>query len=259
MNKITVGLAAALALLAPLRAHADYHVVSPYEIDLGELEIEHNGDAVFDRRASQTGATSYTTELGTGLTPWWHSEIELGFDRAPGGGQPTLLTQAVWENMVQLTEPGERFADVGFYFEYGQSTTRGPAAAANELTFGPVIAKEIGRTVHTINLFFTRQLGPDQTSQGLDVSYAWQSRWNIWAPLSPAVEIYGDAGTLGASPRFNQQQLLAGPVGVGVIKLNQLGLGQAGNLKYEIGLLFGATPATAHGTLRWRAEVEIPF
>jgi len=259
MNKITVGLAAALALLAPLRAHADYHVVSPYEIDLGELEIEHNGDAVFDRRASQTGATSYTTELGTGLTPWWHSEIELGFDRAPGGGQPTLLTQAVWENMVQLTEPGEQFADVGFYFEYGQSTTRGPAAAANELTFGPVIAKEIGRTVHTINLFFTRQLGPDQTSQGLDVSYAWQSRWNIWAPLSPAVEIYGDAGTLGASPRFNQQQLLAGPVGVGVIKLNQLGLGQAGNLKYEIGWLFGATPATAHGTLRWRAEVEIPF
>ena len=259
MNKITVGLAAALALLAPLRAHADYHVVSPYEIDLGELEIEHSGDAVFDRRASQTGATSYTTELGTGLTPWWHSEIELGFDRAPGGGQPTLLTQAVWENMVQLTEPGERFADVGFYFEYGQSTTRGPAAAANELTFGPVIAKEIGRTVHTINLFFTRQLGPDQTSQGLDVSYAWQSRWNIWAPLSPAVEIYGDAGTLGASPRFNQQQLLAGPVGVGVIKLNQLGLGQAGNLKYEIGWLFGATPATAHGTLRWRAEVEIPF
>ena len=259
MNKITVGLAAALALLAPLRAHADYHVVSPYEIDLGELEIEHNGDAVFDRRASQTGATSYTTELGTGLTPWWHSEIELGFDRAPGGGQPTLLTQAVWENMVQLTEPGERFADVGFYFEYGQSTTRGPAAAANEITFGPVIAKDIGRTVHTINLFFTRQLGPDQTSQGLDVSYAWQSRWNIWAPLSPAVEIYGDAGTLGASPRFNQQQLLAGPVGVGVIKLNQLGLGQAGNLKYEIGWLFGATPATAHGTLRWRAEVEIPF
>jgi len=259
MNKITVGLAAALALLAPLRAHADYHVVSPYEIDLGELEIEHNGDAVFDRRASQTGATSYTTELGTGLTPWWHSEIELGFDRAPGGGQPTLLTQAVWENMVQLTEPGEQFADVGFYFEYGQSTTRGPAAAANEITFGPVIAKDIGRTVHTINLFFTRQLGPDQTSQGLDFSYAWQSRWNIWAPLSPAVEIYGDAGTLGASPRFNQQQLLAGPVGVGAIKLNQLGLGHAGKLKYEIGWLFGATPATAHGTLRWRAEVEIPF
>ena len=66
-----------------------------------------------------------------------------------------------------------------------------------------------------MNLFFTRQLGPDQTTQGLDFTYAWQSRWNIWAPLSPAVEIYGDAGTLGNMPRLSQQQLLVGPVGVG--------------------------------------------
>jgi hypothetical protein len=42
----------------------------------------------------QRGATSYTIEFGTGLTSWWHSEVELGFDRAPGDGQPTLLTQA---------------------------------------------------------------------------------------------------------------------------------------------------------------------
>jgi hypothetical protein len=252
-------LAAALVLVAPAGGHADYHLVSPSEIDLGELEIEHNGDAVFDNRANQIGATSYTTELGTGLTSWWHSEIELGFDRAPGGNEPTLLTQAVWENMIELTEPGERFADLGFYFEYGQSTTTGHNAAANEITFGPVIAKDIGRTTHTMNLFLTRQLGPDQTSQGLDFSYAWQSRWNIWAPLSPAIEIYGDTGTLGSVPRLSQQQLLTGPVGVGLLSLHDLGLGHAGNLKYEIGWLFGATPATAHGTLRWRLEVEIPF
>lgn len=252
-------LAAALVMLAPMEARADYHVVSPYEIDLGELEIEHNGDAVFDRRPNQRGATSDTIELGTGLTSWWHSELELGFDRAPGDNQPTLLTQAVWENMIQLTEPGEQFADIGFYFEYGQSTTTGRDAAANEITFGPVIAKDIGRTVHTLNLFFTRQLGPDQTSQGLDLSYAWQSRWNVWAPFSPAIEIYGDTGNLGASPNFSRQQFLVGPVGVGVLKLHELGLGHAGNLKYEVGWLFGATPATARGTLRWRLEVEIPF
>jgi hypothetical protein len=259
MMRVVAGLAAALELLAPLHAHADFHIFSPYEIDLGELEIEHNGDGGFDRRPDQTGATSYTLELGTGLTAWWHSEIELGFDRAPGDNQSTLLTQAVTENMFQLTEPGEAFVDTGFYFEYGQSTTTGRNAASNEITFGPVIAKQIGRTVSTVNLFLTRQLGPDQTSQGLDFSYAWQTRWNIWAPLSPAIEIYGDAGTLGSSPRLSQQQLLVGPVGVGVLKLNELGLGHGGNLKYEIGWLFGSTQASANGTLRWRLEVEIPF
>src|SRR5580692_5411624 len=141
MNHTIWGLAAALVLLAPAESHADFHIVYPYEIDFGELELEHNGSAVFDRRPDQRGATSYTAEFGTGLTPWWHSEIELGFDRAPGDSQPTLLTQTVWENMFQLTEPGERFADLGFYFEYGQSLTRGAAAGSNQITFGPVIGK----------------------------------------------------------------------------------------------------------------------
>jgi hypothetical protein len=260
MSRAIFGLAAALALLAPLRAaRADYHLWSPYEIDLGELEIEHNGDAVFDRRPDQTRATSYTLELGTGLTPWWHSELELGFDRAPGYGQPTLLTQVVTENLFQLTEPGAGILDTAFFIEYGQSTTRGAAAASNEVTFGPVFGKDIGRTTHLLNLFFTRQLGPDQTNQRLDFSYAWQSRWNLWAPLSPAVEIYGDTGPLGSAPGFSRQQLLAGPVGIGLLHLNELGLGRAGQIKYEIGWLFGATPATARGTLRWRLELEIPF
>lgn len=259
MTRLTCALAAALALLAPMPARADYRVVSPYEIDLGELEIETNGAAAFDHRRSQSGATSYTTELGTGPTPWWHTEIEFGFNREPGPDQPTLLTQVVTENMFQLTEPGEQFADLGFYIEYGQSTTRGGAAASNQVTFGPVIGKDIGRTTTMLNMFVTRQLGPDQTSQGLDFTYALQTRWNLWAPLSPAVEIYGDSGTLGSTPGLSRQQLLAGPVAVGAVRLNQLGLGNAGKLKYEIGWLFGATPATAAGTLRWRLELEIPF
>ncbi len=249
----------ALALLAPLAARADFRVVSPSEIDLGELEIEHNGSAVFDRRPDANGARSYTLELGTGLTNWWHSEVELGFERDSGSGQPTLLTQIVTENMFQLTEPGEAFADFGFYIEYGQSLTRGRYAASNQVTFGPVIAKDIGPTTNTLNLFFSRQLGPDQTSQRLDFTYAWQTRWNIWQPLSPAIEIYGDAGPLGSSPKLSQQQLMIGPVGVGSLRLNDLGLGRGGKLKYEIGYLFGTTPASPQGALRWRLEVEIPF
>lgn len=250
---------AALALLAPAAARADFHVRSPNEIDFGEIEIEHNGAAAFDHRPAQKGAQSFTTEIGTGVTPWWHVEFELGFDRAPGNGEPLLLNAAVIENTIQFTEPGEAFLDTGFYIEYGQSLTRGRNAGSNALTFGPLIAKEVGRTVHTLNLFVTRELGPDQTSSGLDFSYAWQSKWNLWAPLSPAIEFYGDAGTLGRSPAWNGQEFLIGPVGIGQLGLDQLGLGHAGKLKYEVGWLFGATSASPRQALRWRLELEIPF
>jgi hypothetical protein len=259
MTRIVLGLTTALALLAPLEARADFHIRSPYEIDFGELEIEHNGAASFDRNPDKSGAQSYTIEFGTGLTRWWHSEIELGFNRDPGFNQPTLADAIVTENTFQLTEPGQYFADFGFYVEYGQSLTSGRHAGPNELTFGPLIAKDIGRTTTTVNLFLTRELGPNQDTQGLDFSWAAQTRWNLWAPLSPAVEIYGDSGVVGRSPRLSQQQLRVGPVGIGALSLHQLGLGNAGRIKYEVGWLFGATEATAQGTLRWRLELEIPF
>ena len=259
MIRLLCALAAVLTLLTPVRARAGLRVIYPYAIDLGELEIEHNGTASFDRRPAIGGATTYTLEIATGLTAWWKSEIEFGFDRQPGFGQPTLLTQLVTENTFQLTEHGEFFADFGFYFEYGQSLGRGSAAGPNQITFGPVIAKDIGRTIETLNLFLTRELGPNQNTHGLDFTYIFQSRWNLWAPLSPAVEIYGNTGTLDNVPGLTHQQLLAGPVAVGTLFPRDFGLGRAGKLKYELGWLFGLTPVSPAGTLRWRLEVDIPF
>jgi hypothetical protein len=32
-----------------------------------------------------------------------------------------------------------------------------------------------------------------------------------------------------------------------------------GKIKYELGYLFGVTPATENGTVRWQLEYEIPF
>jgi hypothetical protein len=259
MTRVALTLTTVLALLAPLEARADFHLRSPYEIDQGELEIEHNGAASFDRNPEISGAQSYTLEFGTGLTSWWHSEIEFGFDRDPGFNEPTLADSVVTENMFQLAEPGKYLITPGFYVEYGQSLTTGKNAGPNQVTFGPIAGMDIGRTSHLLNLFLTRELGPDQDTNGLDFTYAWQSRWNLWAPLSPAIEIYGDTGTLGHSPRFSQQQLLIGPVAIGALQLYQLGLGTAGKIKYEIGWLFGATEASPQGTLRWRLELEIPF
>ena len=104
MSRMRAALAAAF-VLAPAAARADFHIFSPTEIDYGELELEHNGDAVFDRRPDQRGAASYTTEIGTGLTPWWHSEIEFAFNRAPGDNQSTLETAAPGGAISWLARP----------------------------------------------------------------------------------------------------------------------------------------------------------
>jgi hypothetical protein len=259
MTRHLYRLATVLALLAPLGARAEHHVRSPTEVDQGELEIEHNGLASWDRKPENSGNQSYTIEFGTGLTSWWHTELEVGFDRDPGFNEPTLLTQVVTENTFVFTEPGQYFVDAAFYVEYGQTLSTGRHAGPNQVTFGPLISKDIGRWTHTANLFLTRELGPNQDTHGLDFNYAWQSRWNIWAPLSPAIEIYGDSGVIGSSPKLSQQQILVGPVAVGALSLNDLGLGKAGKIKYELGWLFGATEASPQGTLRWRLELEIPF
>ena len=259
MNRFLLGSLLILGMLPAPATRADFHIRSPYEIDYGTWEFEHNGAASFDHLPDRSGAQSYTLELGTGVTPWWHTEIEFSFNRDPGLGEPTLLSGVVTENLFQLTEPGEHFADFGFYAEYGQSLTTGRYAGPNAFTFGPVIARDIGPTSHTVNLFLTQQLGPNQTTHGLDFTYAWQSRWNLSRPLSPAIEIYGDSGVLARSPRLSRQQLLVGPVAVGALSLHQLGLSKAGKIQYEIGWLFGATEATAKGTLRWRLELEFPF
>jgi hypothetical protein len=256
---ILAGMILSATISAAQPAWADYHVVSPNEIDLGELEIEHNGSSTYDHLPGQTNAQSYTAELGTGLTRWWHSEIEFGWDRAPGGGRANVLTQIVTENTFRLTNPGQYWADVGIYAEYGQTAARGKYAGSNELTFGPAIAKDVGHTTTTINLFLTRQFGPDQTNHGLDFSYAGQTRWNLWGPLSPGAEIYGDTGTLTHGDSLPNQQLLAGPALIGALRLNELGLGHAGKLKYSVGYLHGLTNASPTNAVRWNIEMELPF
>jgi hypothetical protein len=237
-------------LLAPLVAKADFHIRNPNEIDQGELELEHNGSTTFDRDRDKAGQNSYTAEIGAGMNSWWHPELELDIERDDQNA-PTKVSGFTWENTFLLTEPGEGWVDLGFYAEYSHSSIRG---VADDILFGPLLQKDIGRTTHTLNLFLTKQLGGGQDDHNLDFSYAWQSRWNIYRPLSPAIEAYGDAGDINRPNKYQQQQLIAGPALVGMVWL-----GNVGKLKYEAGYLFGMTDASPSGTFRWKAEIEMPI
>jgi hypothetical protein len=245
--------AAAFLLVLAQAAKADLEVKMP-EVDYRELEFEHNGLVSFGPKGSPLDrAQSYTMELGYGVLPWW--EIELEGDLASGGGQHLDWNAAVLENTFQLTEPGEYFFNLGFFAEYSQATLHGQP---NSVTAGPIIQKELYDTfgidsVHTLNLFLSHDMG-NGASHATTFQYAWQSLIRTNPLINPGVEFYGTIDDIAHPGPTSQQQHLVGPVLAGAVSFSPYG-----KLKYELGYLFGMTPASGHSAIRWRLEYEIVF
>jgi hypothetical protein len=245
--------AAALALLGAPPAFADLQVRMP-EVDYRELEFEHNGLITFDSKGSPLNrAQSYTNSIGYGVLPWW--AIELEGEMASGGGQHLTWNAVTLENTFQLTEPGEYFFNLGFFFEYSQSTLRGSPSGA---TAGPIVQKELNNifgidTLHTLNVLLSRDVGHDSSkATGLQVS--WQSVALLTPLLAPGFEYYGIIDDLAHPGPASQQQHLIGPVLTGAHSFAPYG-----KLKYEVGYLFGVTPASGRSAVRWKLEYEITF
>jgi hypothetical protein len=222
-------------------------------VEFREIEYEHNGSVTFDRRHEFDKDQSYTHAIGIGLTQFWKIELE-GETGAPPDGH-LALEAATWENFFQLTPQGKYWADLGFFFEYSHGLRRD---SADGLKFGPMIQKEtpgFGHygLLHTVNLFFEKDVGPFGSSRTGFVP-AWQSRVLLNRYFQPGFEIYGSIEDIGRAGKFNDQQYFTGPVFVG-----SYGLAPYGKIKYEVGYLFGVTPSTPRGTLRWKFEYEISF
>jgi hypothetical protein len=244
---------AAVVLLAAQHAFAELQVRMP-DVDYLELEFEHNGLITLDAKGSPLNrAQSYTNSIGYGVLPWW--EIELEGELASGGGQHLTWNAVTLENTFQLTEPGQYFFNLGFFFEYSQSTLRD---AASGVTFGPIIQKELNNvfgldTLHTLNLFLSRDVGHDAT-KSTGFSYAWQSLILTHPLISPGFEFYGTIDDIARAGPTAQQQHSVGPVLAGAVNFAPYG-----KLKYEVGYQFGLTPASGRGAVRWKLEYEIVF
>jgi hypothetical protein len=244
---------ALICCLAAGAAHADLKVRMP-NVDYREFEFEHNGLITFDAKGSPLHrAQSYSNSIGYGVLPWW--SVELEGEMASGGGQHLTFEAVTMENIFQLTEPGEYFFNLGLFAEYSQSTVRG---APSSFAFGPIIQKELNDflgvdSVHTLNLFLSRDVGRDAT-KATGFSYAWQSVIRTHPLISPGVEFYGLVPDIAHAGPTAQQQHLVGPVLVGAANFAPYG-----KLKYEVGYLFGLTPASGRSAIRWRLEYGIAF
>jgi hypothetical protein len=208
----------------------------------------------FDSKGSQLNhQQSYTNEIGYGVTPWW--EVELEGEMAAGGGQHLFWTATTMENIFQITPTGKYFFNLGLFAEYSQSTLQGQPSS---FTFGPIIQKELNNvlgfdTLHTVNLFLSRDVGHDATKQ-TGFEYAWQSLVLVHPLISPGVELYGNITDLAHVGPASMQQHWAGPVLAG-----SLNFAPYGRLGYQVGYLWGLTPASGRSAIRWQLEYEIIF
>ena len=245
--------AAGVVSLVPVHpAHAELQVRLP-EVEFRELEFEHNGFFSFDKDRSLGGQQSYTNSIGYGVTRWWKIELEGETNSVPDSS--VHYTATTIENIIQLTEPGKYFFNVGFFAEYSQSALNG---VANSVTAGPIVQKELYdvlgvNSLHTLNVFFAHDVGHNAT-HATSLEVAWQSRLLLNPYIDPAIEYYGTIDDLGAAGKFSQQEHFIGPVAVGAISFSPYG-----KLKYEVGYMFGMTAASPRGAVRWKMEYEIVF
>ena len=243
--------ALALGLLAPVEASAEFKVRYP-DIDENEVEIEHNYSTTFDSRSQNNGRMSMPTEVGVGVLPFWFVELEGEFSKEPGA--PWRTDATTFENYFMLTEPGKYWLDFSLFAEYSVAAHRSDADTA---TLGALLQKQDMKWLHTLNLYWEKEVGAKADSTADGFQYAWQTRYLLDPLFQPGVEIYGQIDDLSHPGPFSQQQFRAGPMFGGSYGLGDI-IGR-GKIKYELGYLFGATPATEQGTLRTRLELEIPF
>ncbi|MBI2382476.1 MAG: FTR1 family protein [Gammaproteobacteria bacterium] len=230
---------AALALAAVPALMPDPAYAGPADkvyrpvVELGETELEFRGGYIKDDGPANT-AQAYVFDLGYGFTPWLFSEIVAEVEKEPGGSLE--VEELEWENIIQLTEPGQYFVDFGLFAEAKVPLESGLPYA---LEIGPMFQKEIGRTVTNLNVLAERQFG-DNADGETEIGYRLQSRYRTGAPLDVGVQAFGE-----------EDAHLVGPALFG-----QAQLGGGKKLKYDAGLLFGATDDAEDLRVRWQVEYE---
>jgi hypothetical protein len=232
-----------------LAAQADFRIKYP-DAEPGEFEIENIGSYGNDAKSALNNEQSHVLEFEYGLTNFWKPELEFEFERAPGPGNKTQFNQVTLENVFQFTERGQYWLDAGFFAEFGKAMI---GHTPSETMFGPILRKEIGWTINTLNLFIEKDLG--KYSEGRPFfQYAWETRLALGTPIEPGLQFYGQPGPLFHFAKFSEQDQRIGPQLFG----NWHDLGP-GTLKLNTGLLFGLTPAAPRRTVRWQFEYELHF
>ncbi len=219
-------------------------VYYPY-VEKGELELEAEGSYDFDDEEENDGRQQQKYAVGYGFTSHWFSELYGKIEKVPEEKENFEFTALEWENRFQLFEPGQLWVDMGLYTAYETSFEKD---APDEVEWKLLFAKQMGKTSHAANFIFKKDVGGHSEKQ-LEAGFSWSSRWRFKPFLEPGLEYHVDAGELRESIPYNTQEHLLGPVVYGKL----------GQVKYDVGYLFGISDAAPEGVLKWILEYEIPL
>ncbi|TAL85585.1 MAG: hypothetical protein EPN74_07900 [Rhodanobacter sp.] len=210
-----------------------------------EWELELRGGSQ-DWAQRTNGEQAMVAAVGYGIAPRWFTEVAAEYSRAPG--EAPRVEEFEWENIIQLTEHGRYWMDVGLFAEYAHNRLK----HTNKIVMGPMLQKEVGRSQFNLNVLFGRRVdkrGIGEVPITTQMSYALQWRWHGSRPwLSPGLQGFGSLGSTG---RLRSETFNLGPALFG-----ESSLGGGRKWKYNAAVLAGLTRATPDLTVRFQLEYE---
>ena len=218
------------------RADDDFIVYSPY-VTAGQSELELRGHQQYDGDPALDGERSYLFSAAHAFTSWWHPEIYVAtYEREPGG--PNRLQGYEFENIFQLTDQGQYWADFGFIASYVYNKQPGVPGVVE---FGPLIEKKSGRVDQRLNFIWEKQFGSGAEGQyHLRGTYA--ASYSFSQAFAPGFEAYD-------RPADDSRQL--GPALTGEVDM------ESGNeFEYSLAWLLGLNRGAPDRVLALRLEFE---
>jgi high-affinity iron transporter len=231
-----------VTMVIPARAHAAHVVYSPI-VDEGEFAIEYRGHHDFDGSNDADGGEQHKLELEYAPRAHWLTEVLGEWEREPGGDLEA--TEIAWENIFQLTEQGQHWADFGLLAEFAHSLEDGGGEA---LELGALGRKAVHQKRRDVQLLASAPSRAVQT----ELEYAFRWRYRLNEAFEPGIELHGELGEWGEFGSLGDHRQQAGPSLLGKLP----GMSDYGGFKYQAALLFGLTSDSPDATLRLQLEYE---
>ena len=212
-------------------------VYSPY-VDEGEWEVEMQNDIIRSQSAVEDGWSKHQLELSYGVNSFWQTGVYLVFERMANGEKK--YTQTKWQNLLQWTEKGEYWLDMGAYIEYIWPTD---ASQPQVFEFKLLLEKQVALWSNTLNLILKQ---PMSQVAATAFSYAWRSQYQSNERFKPGFEVYGVLGSSSQVDIF-QPPSWAGPT---------LSFELMHDLDIDVGWLVRPKEGLAYGDLKLNLEYE---